>query len=115
MSFLIVDDNATMRRTIARVVREVASEINECVDGDDICGYYRRLKPDWVLMDIEMRGTDGLSATENLLAEFPVARVVIVTKFADTAMRRAASEIGAVAFVNKENLLALIGIVAGVD
>ena len=45
MSFLIVDDNSVMRRTIRHVIREFAGEINECADGAEAREAIAGLKP----------------------------------------------------------------------
>ena len=107
MSFLIVDDNAVMRRTIRHVVAEFAGEIIECSDGADALISYSDHRPDWVLMDIEMKLMDGLTATREICAAFPDARVAVVTNHGGAEMRSVASDAGACAFVVKENLLEL--------
>ncbi len=107
MSFLIVDDNHVMRRTIRRVIGEFASEIFECSDGSEALSAYRKHRPDLVLMDVEMQKTDGLTATREICATFSNAKIVIVTKHGDEQMREAARKAGAFGFVVKENLLDL--------
>ena len=115
MSFLIVDDNAVMRRTIRYAVREFAREINECEDGAEALSAYEEHQPDWVLMDIEMREKDGLTATREICASFRDAKIVIVTKYGDAATREAARTAGACGFVIKENLLELRAVIANSD
>lgn len=107
MSLLIIDDNRVMRRTIRRVIGEFASEIFECSDGAEALTAYRKHRPDLVLMDVEMRKIDGLTATREIRAAFPQAQIVIVTKHSDSQMREAARKAGAFGFVVKENLLKL--------
>ena len=101
---LIVDDNAAMRRLVRSIVRELSDTILECSDGAEAIRSYREHRPDWVLMDIEMPGKNGLFATREICAAFPEARVVIVTRHRDAAMRQAAMDAGARAYVLKENL-----------
>jgi DNA-binding NarL/FixJ family response regulator len=110
MSFLIVDDNSVMRRTIRRVVSEFAGEINECDDGAKALSAYEQYQPDWIVMDVEMHEKDGLTATREICAAYPQAHIVIVTKHGDAEMREAAEKAGAYGFVAKENLLDLRGI-----
>lgn len=112
MSFLIVDDNAVMRRTIRHGIGEFAGEIIECDDGAEAFSAYRKYMPDWVLMDVEMREMDGLTATRKIRDEFTSAKIVIVTKHGDAEMREAARKAGAYGFVVKENLLELSGILS---
>jgi ligand-binding sensor domain-containing protein len=107
MSFLIVDDNSVMRRTIRRVVGEFADQIIECDDGAKAFAAYEKHHPDWVLMDVEMNEKDGLTATQEICAAHPEAHIVIVTKHGDAAMSEAAQKAGAFGFVTKENLLEL--------
>lgn len=110
MSFLIVDDNRVMRRTIRRVIDEFAAEVIECDDGAKAFSAYQKHRPDWVLMDVEMKEKDGLAATREIRAAYADARIVIVTKYSDPEMRAAARAAGAFGFVVKENLLELRGI-----
>jgi len=72
----------------------------------------RALRPDVVLMDIEMPGMEGISAIAALRRVVPHSAVVIFTLYDDAAMRTRAREAGAAAFVTKhqteETLLATI-------
>ena len=107
MSFLIVDDNSVMRRTIRHLVSEFAAKIVECDDGAKAFSAYQEHLPDWVLMDVEMHEKDGLTATREICATFSDAKIVIVTNHGDAKMREAARLAGACGFVEKENLLNL--------
>ncbi|HUK91210.1 MAG TPA: response regulator transcription factor [Blastocatellia bacterium] len=104
---LIVDDSADMRRAIRLVIKDLASQIHECEDGSEVLDAYAAHAPDWVLMDIRMKKTDGLSATMLLKDRFPEARIAIVTVCADNEMKEAALALGACAYVVKDNLLEL--------
>lgn len=112
MSFLIVDDNSVMRRAIKRIAVEYTDEIVECGDGAFAFAAYREHLPEWVLMDVEMKEKDGLTATREICAAYPKAHVVIVTKYDDRLMREAAAKAGAIGYVMKENLLELRGILS---
>jgi len=107
MRLLIVDDHAAMRRLLGRVVKDLFSVVEECADGADALAAYERHRPDWVFMDIEMKRTDGLTATRNLMLAFPDAKVVIVSKHDDAQLRSAARKAGACGYVLKENLIAV--------
>lgn len=104
MNLLIVEDNASMRRMIKRVVSDLADEIIECEDGDDALALYSATQPDWVLMDIQMNKTKGLTATRQILSKFADAKIVIVTNYDDAHFRKSAREAGAHEYVLKENL-----------
>jgi len=107
MKVLIVEDNLPMRRMIRRLVADLADEVSECGDGDEAVAMYTELQPDWVVMDIEMARMNGIAATRWIKADFPAARIVIVTNYNDATMRQAAAEAGASGYVLKENLLEL--------
>ena len=104
---LIVDDNQAFRRMITRVVCDLADEIRECADGAQAFASYQQFHPDLVLMDIEMKGMDGITATRQITTAFPAARVIIVTVYGEEPLRVAAREAGACGYVLKENLLVI--------
>jgi CheY-like chemotaxis protein len=110
---LIVDDSEPVRRTIRSLLRKVAGEFHECSDGDEAVDAYARFRPDWVVMDVEMERIDGITATRRIMAGFPDAKIAIVTNYDEPALRAAAREAGARAYVLKENLLSLSRIVSG--
>lgn len=107
MSFLIVEDNSIMRRIIRHFINDFANKIIECEDGAKALDAYKKHLPDLVLMDIEMREKDGLTATREIRADFPQAHILIVTKYDDAPTREAAVKAGASGYFLKENLLEL--------
>ena len=80
------------------------AEIVECQDGVDAAAAYAQHHPQVVLMDVGMPRLNGLAATRLLLQQFPDARVVIVTDYADDVVREAALAAGACEFMRKEDL-----------
>ena len=54
MALLIVDDNPTVRRLIAKIVADLVDDIRECSDGAEALVAYQQCHPDMTLMDIEM-------------------------------------------------------------
>src|ERR1044071_834889 len=107
MRLLIVDDHMPMRRLLGRVVEDLFSAVEECDDGADALAAYERHRPDWVFMDIEMKRTDGLTATCDLVRAFPGAKVLLVSKHDDEGLREEARAAGARGYVLKENLIAI--------
>jgi len=112
---MIVDDNPRMREMIRRVVGKMRNimTIHECADGREAVALYRKVQPDWVLMDIQMEPVDGLTASRNIKASYPDARIIIVSAFGDATYREAAGSAGVYAFVLKENLSEIPAILAG--
>lgn len=105
MNLLIVEDNPKMRRMIKSVVADLADRIDECDDGGDAFALYAEHHPDWVLMDIHLRKTNGIAATRKITAAFDEAKIIIVTNYDDAHFRESAHEAGATEYVLKENLL----------
>jgi DNA-binding NarL/FixJ family response regulator len=100
---LIVDDQKPFR-AIARMVVELTDGfevVGEAVTGEDSVVSARVLKPDLVLMDVNLPGINGLEATEQILAE-PTPPVVLVlsTYEAEEYAPRAAG-VGAAAYIPK--------------
>jgi CheY-like chemotaxis protein len=107
MMLLIVDDNPAVRRMIVRIIGDLADDIRECSDGAGAIAAYRQFHPDLILMDVEMKGMDGITATREITRDFPEARVIVVTQHNDEMLRAAASAAGARGYVHKANLLAI--------
>ncbi len=104
MKIMIVDDNRKIRDVIKSVLFEQKADILECENAKSAIENYDRFRPDWVLMDIEMDGMDGIAAAKAIVKADTDAKVVIVTNYDEPHFRFAARAAGAVAFVNKENL-----------
>jgi CheY-like chemotaxis protein len=107
MKVLIVDDNQQARQMIKHYLRELSDEFRECEDGAEAVSAYAEFTPDWVLMDWEMKQVNGLVATQNIIADFPAAKILIVTNYDEKDLRQAAAEAGASGFVLKDDLLSL--------
>ncbi len=115
---LLVDDRPAVRRglRIWLALEPNMEVVGEAGDGAEAISLARALHPDVVLMDVEMPGMDGISATAALRQVVPHSAVVILTLYDDAATRTRAQEAGAAAFVAKhrmeETLLAEIRRVA---
>ncbi len=109
---MIVDDNARMRS----VIREFLTDMNvgrsyvECGDGKEAVDTFGKYRPDCVLMDIRMKGLDGIVTTQMLRERHPGARVIIVTDYDAPELREAAKAAGAQGYVLKENLFDLVAL-----
>ncbi len=115
MKLLIVEDNSGVRKVIRSLVASVASSICECGDGAGVLNLFRQERPDFVLMDIQLEGVDGITATRQIKAADPTARVIIVTDYDQPDLREAAYQAGACGYVLKENLLELVRLLRQFD
>lgn len=107
---LLVDDSQPVREILRIMLADAAIVVGECEDGGDALEAYTRLQPDWVLMDVDMKGVDGITATSQIIAAHPTAQIMIVTDHDDGELRRAALGAGATRYVVKEDLLSILEI-----
>jgi DNA-binding NarL/FixJ family response regulator len=120
---VVVDDEALVRRGLTLLLRlEPDLEVvGEAAEGAAAVALVRRERPDVVLMDIRMPGTDGLTATRTLMGDPATAstRVLILTTFDLDEHVFAAIRAGASGFLLKDTppdaLLSAIHVVAGGD
>ena len=110
---LIADDDERMRQMLRQMVAGLASAVYEARDGGEAIIVCATERPDWVLMDVRMKPIDGLRATAAIRARFPETRVAIVSQYDDAGLRAEAMRAGACAYILKENLLELPGVLTG--
>ena len=108
MKILLVDDSAPVRRLIKNLLADLDIEIYECEDGAESLEFYAAQLPDWVLMDVQMKKTDGFAAIKMIKQSYPQARIVVVTTQTDKRTRQEAEKAGAFAFVGKDDLMPLL-------
>ncbi len=101
---LIAEDNAVYRQSLYRMLQEEEGiEVLEPArDGREAIEKSEQLKPDVVLMDIDMPEKGGLSATRTIRERWPRVRVIILTLHSGEAFRAWAEEVGATAFLSKD-------------
>lgn len=107
MKVLIADDHPRMRDAIQGMLQAPSVEMFAVGDGCAAVQAYLRHAPDWVLLDIEMPGMDGMAVTREILRVQPGARIIMVTAHDTPALRAAARLAGARAFVPKSDLQTL--------
>lgn len=107
MKVLIVDDNQNVRELMRDYLPDTVDRIYECADGSEALALYRKYLPDWVLMDIQMKEMDGITATRQIIAAYPKAHIMMVTDYNEDELRQAAHEAGACRYVVKDNLLSI--------
>ncbi|MER7951226.1 response regulator transcription factor [Streptomyces sp. NPDC096079] len=119
---VIVDDQALVRTGFRMILAADGIDVvAEAADGDAAVAAVRRTRPDVVLMDIRMPGTDGLEATRRILADEGAAppRIVVLTTYDLDQYVYAALAAGASGFLLKdvtpEHLTAAVRLVRSGD
>jgi len=101
---LLADDQPLLRRGF-RMILEAEDGVTvagEAGDGAEAVELARRVRPDVVLMDIRMPGTDGIEATRRITAAEPGVRVLVLTTFDLDEYAFGALQAGASGFLLKD-------------
>jgi len=100
---LSVDDHALLREGIASIITLQADMllVSQASGGKEAIQKYREHRPDVTLMDLRMPDLSGIDALRAIRAEFPEARIIILTTFESDEEVRRASEAGAYGYLLK--------------
>lgn len=121
IGLLLVDDHAIFRAALRALLRTVPDMcvVGEASDGVEALAMAERIKPDVVVMDIEMPGGDGTTATAAIAQLNPPPRVLILTMHSEEDRLVPLLTAGASGFLSKdadgEDLVNAIRAVAGGD
>jgi DNA-binding NarL/FixJ family response regulator len=101
---LIVDDHAVIRDGITAMLEphQDLDVVGEAADGDTALRLTAKLRPDVVLMDLRMPGTDGATTTARITAQFPTTRVLVLTTYDSDADIIRATAAGATGYLLKD-------------
>lgn len=102
---LLAEDQAMVRGALATLLslEDDLDVVATAGDGAEAVRLAAELRPDVVLLDIEMPEKDGLTAAAELRGAVPGCRVMILTTFGRPGYLRRAMEAGAVAFLVKDS------------
>jgi DNA-binding NarL/FixJ family response regulator len=101
---LVVDDHAVVREGLVELLSGVdgLDVVGAAADGETAIEAARTLRPDVILMDLEMEGTDGVKATHRIKAADAHPQVVVLTSFSDQSRILAALDAGARGYLLKD-------------
>jgi DNA-binding NarL/FixJ family response regulator len=103
---LVVDDHPFLREGIAAAINGQNDMVlvGEATSGREALESFRHLRPDVTLMDIQMPGMSGIEAMLAIRAEFPTARIVVLTAYRGDVQALRAFKAGAVGYLLKNML-----------
>lgn len=105
LRLLIADDHALFRAGLRALLREMPSVqvIAEAGTGDDAVVLARAHRPDAIVMDISMKGLNGLDATARIKASAPATRVIVLSMHDSEDYVAQALRAGASAYLLKDS------------
>jgi two-component system, NarL family, response regulator NreC len=105
LRILLADDHETVREGLRMILNaqpdmQVVATVG---DGREAVAQAEKISPDVVIMDISMPGVNGLTATSELMARCPTARVLTLTRHADSSYVQQLMRAGAAGYVLKQS------------
>ena len=100
---LIVDDHPLMRKGL-RMTLEAELDLDvvgEAADADEALVLYDRLRPDLVLVDVSLRGTNGLELVKHLVARDEKVKALVVSRHDEDLYAERAVRAGAKGYLAK--------------
>lgn len=102
----VVDDHPLLRDGIVAVfaTQPDLELIAVGEDGEAAVRIYREARPDILLLDLQMPNVDGVEAMARILAEFPEARILVLTTYSGDGRATQAIKAGASGYLLKNSL-----------
>lgn len=111
---LLADDHQILRKGLAGLLAAYGDiqVVAEAPDGEEAIRLATQLRPDVVVMDVDMPGVNGIEATRHITGSLPEVQVIGLSMHADNDSAAAICKAGAVSYLNKggapEQLVAAI-------
>ena len=106
LRILIVEDQTIVREGLCAMLatKPGLQVVGVAADGDEAVRQALRLRPDVILMDLIMPNKGGICATREIVAQWPEARILILTSFSDDTQIVEALRAGAQGYVLKQDV-----------
>ena len=104
MRVIVIDDDQLVATSL-KTILEASPDIEVVAtgnDGTDAIAFYQEMKPDILLMDIQMKEMNGLEAAEMIIKEDPDAKILFLTTFSDDDYIIKALHLGAKGYILKQ-------------
>lgn len=101
-NIMLVDDSPIAVKKLKLMLEQLDfNVVATASSGKDVLETYRTVQPDLVTMDIVMPDVDGIEAARAVMAEFPSARIIMVTSMGQEQMVLEALQAGAKGYLIK--------------
>jgi DNA-binding NarL/FixJ family response regulator len=100
---LVVDDHPVVRRGLQSLLsgHDDIQVIGEAENGAEVIPFLREHETDVILLDIQMKGLNGVDVARRVRASFPSVKIIILTTFDDESLLHEALEAGVHAYLLK--------------
>ena len=98
---LIIDDEATLRQTLARILQQAGFEVTTAEDGEQGLSFIQTTNFDMIFMDLRMPGMAGMDVLKLIHASFPNLPVILFTAQPDLSSAVEALRNGATDYLLK--------------
>lgn len=105
MNCLIIDESATRRKFLQSILKSHTTELWETVDPLEIYSRFKSSNLDWVVLNLETHGLNGLELIQSLKENHPQTRTIVLSSYDDADLKADALKAGAFGFVLLDNLL----------
>ena len=101
-SLLIVDDSSIIRKAISLYLEDFDLEVvGTANNGETALRLFKKLKPDYVTLDISMPGIDGFQVLKDMVKIDKSAKIIVITALADKSTGIKALKLGAINYLIK--------------
>lgn len=103
MKILITDDHSVVRQGYASLLPAVIKgcEISEASSGEEAVEKYSEVKPDIVIMDINLPGISGIEAAVRILQQDSEAKVLFFSMYDEAPVVKQALDVGGLGYITK--------------
>jgi len=98
---LVADDHAELAKAVCRMLSLECDVVGTVSDGSALMEATGRLRPDVIVLDVNLRDVNGLEACRQITQVSPGTKVIMFTAMDDPEIIERSFELGAAGFVSK--------------
>ena len=109
-SVLIVDDGPLLRQKMCEILRREGDfdVCGEAGNGQEAIEKAQQLHPDLIIMDLSMRGMNGLEAVHALREALPSTPSIMFSNYSDAFVKKLALSLGVAAVISKSQSISVL-------